>query len=176
VLRNVELPNLSERKLDIINHAQYAGVSRVYLQTKTRFWEARGLNGFAFTSDAVEIWQPSWSQPGPRGLLMTYARPGEAERISNMKESERISSTLGQLNSFFPGLKENFEGGASKCWVEDEWSRGAWSFVGVRDFINATGAEARIHFAGEHLSTWSSWIQGALQSGLRAVKEINEAA
>jgi monoamine oxidase len=34
----------------------------------------------------------------------------------------------------------------------------------------------RIHFAGEHLSAASSWMQGALQSGLRAVKEINDAA
>ncbi len=176
VLRSVELPNLSERRLDIIHHTEYAGVSRVYLQTKTRFWEDKGLNGFAFTNDAVEIWQPSWSQPGPRGLLMTYARPGEAERISGMKEGERISSTLAQLDSYFPGLKEKFEGGATKCWVEDEWSRGAWSYVSVRDFVNSGSADGRIHFAGEHLSNWSSWIQGALSSGLRAVKEINEAA
>jgi monoamine oxidase len=175
VLRNIELPNLSERRLDVIKHAEYAGVSRVYLQTKNRFWEDKGLSGFAFTSDAVEIWQPTWSQPGPRGILMTYARPGAAERISSMQESDRINSTLAQLESFFPGLKEKFEGGATKCWIEDEWSRGAWSYVGVRDFINP-GGEGRIHFAGEHLSTWSSWIQGALSSGLRAVKEIDEAA
>ena len=176
VLRSIELPSLSERKLDIIKHAEYAGVSRVYLQSKTRFWEEKGLNGFAFTNDAVEIWQPSWSQPGPRGLLMTYARPGEAERISGMKEGDRITSTLTQLDSFFPGLKEKFEGGASKCWVEDEWSRGAWSYVGAREFVNSGGADGTIHFAGEHLSNWSSWIQGALSSGLGAVKEINEAA
>jgi monoamine oxidase len=39
-----------------------------------------------------------------------------------------------------------------------------------------SSAEGRIHFAGEHLSPWSSWIQGALDSGLRAVKEISAAA
>jgi monoamine oxidase len=35
--------------------------------------------------------------------------------------------------------------------------------------------EGRVHFAGEHLSPWFSWIQGALESALRAVKEIHEA-
>ena len=176
-LRRVELPtNFSDRKRDIIQKLQYDSVSRVYLQSKKRFWEEKGLSGFAFTNEAVEIWQPTWSQPGPRGILMTYARPGEAERIASLKESERISSTLTQLDGIFPGLRENFEGGTSKVWMEDEWARGAWSFVGLRDFVTASQAEGRIHFAGEHLSPFFSWMQGALQSGLRAVKEINEAA
>ena len=151
-------------------------MSRVYLQSKKRFWEAKGLNGFALTSNQVEIWQPTWNQPGPRGILMTYARPGEAEAIARLKEPERIATVLGQLDGIFPGLRENFEGGASKAWVDDEWARGAWAFVGFRELLMATKPEGRIHFAGEHLSTMASWMQGALESGLRAVKEINEAA
>ena len=176
VLRNIQLPStFPERKVSIIKNLQYAQVSRVYLQAKKRSWEEKGLNGFAITGDAVEIWQPTWNQPGPRGILMTYNRPGQAERISGMKEADRISSTLNQLGQWFPGLPENFERGATKCWVEDEWARGAWAFVGPRDFIPASSPTNRIHFAGEHLSTWSSWMQGALQSGLRAVKEMDEA-
>lgn len=175
VLRNIELPSLSARKLEIIKSTRYDAVSRVYLQTKNRFWEDKGLNGFAFTSGAIEIWQPTWSQPGPRGILMTYARPGEAERITSLKENERISTTLRELDSMFDGLRENFERGATKCWMEDEWSRGAWAFVGLSDFFTASSREGRIHFAGEHLSPWFSWMQGALSSGLRAVKEIDEA-
>jgi monoamine oxidase len=175
VLRNVELPSsFSQRKLDIIKKLEYANVSRVYLQAKKRSWEEKGLNGFALTNDAVEIWQPTWNQPGPRGILMTYNRPGQAERIAAMKESERINSTLTQLGQWFPGLQENFERGVSWCWNEQEWSRGAWSFVGPRDIVAASSAEGRIHFAGEHLSRWASWMQGALDSGAQAVKQINE--
>jgi len=177
VLRNLELPaDFSERRRGIIKNLEYASVSRVYLQAKKRSWEEKGLNGFALTSEAVEIWQPTWNQPGARGILMTYNRPGQAERIAEMKESERISSTLTQMGSWFPGLTENFERGATKCWVEDEWARGAWSFVLPKDFETASSPAGRIHFAGEHLSPWPSWMQGALASGLRAVKEINEAA
>jgi len=176
VLRNVEMPGLSERKLDAIKRAHYVAVARVYLQTRNRFWEEKGLNGFAFTRSAVEVWHTTWSQNGPRGILMTYARPGEAERITNLKDGERISSTLRELDAMFPGLQANFEGATTKCWLEDEWARGAWCFVGFRDFARSTEPDGRIHFAGEHLSEWSSWMQGALSSGLRAVKEIDEAA
>jgi monoamine oxidase len=176
VLRDIDLPGLSSRKKEIINNTRYDAVSRVYLQTKNRFWEDKGLNGFAFTSGAIEIWQPTWSQPGPRGILMTYARPGEAERITKLKESERIVTTLKQLDSIFDGLRSNFERGATKCWLDDEWSRGAWAFVGFSDFFSASAREGRIHFAGEHLSPWFSWMQGALSSGLRVVKEIEQSA
>jgi monoamine oxidase len=175
VLRNVDLPALSTRKRDAIKRTRYDAVSRVYLQTKNRFWEEQRLNGFAFTRSAIEIWQPTWNQPGPRGILMTYARPGEAERITNLKENERIETTLKQLDEIFPGLRRNFERGATKCWLDDEWSRGAWAFVGFSDFATSIMPEGRIHFAGEHLSPWFSWIQGALSSGLRTVKEIDEA-
>jgi monoamine oxidase len=176
VLRNIELPGLSTRKKEIIKSVNYDAVSRVYLQTRNRFWEEKGLNGFAFTSGAIEIWQPTWSQPGPRGILMTYARPGEAERITRLKESERIGTTLKQLDGIFAGLRENFERGATKCWKDDEWARGAWAYVGLTDFVTASMREGRIHFAGEHLSPWFSWMQGALSSGLRVVKEIEEPA
>ena len=175
VLRDVELPALPDRKRDLIKRVRYDAVARVYLQTKNRFWEEKGLNGFAFTPSAVEIWQPTWNQPGPRGILMTYTRPGEAERITNLKEKDRIETTLQQLDGIFTGLRENFERGATKCWLDDEWSRGAWAFVGFLDYVTAVGPDGRIHFAGEHISAWPSWMQGALSSGLRAVKEIDEA-
>ena len=125
VLRDIELPGVSARKKELIRNTRYDAVSRVYLQTKNRFWEEKGLNGFAFTKSLIEVWQPTWSQPGPRGILMTYARPGEAEKITKLKEKDRIETTLKQLNGIFSGLRESFERGVSKCWMDDEWSRGA---------------------------------------------------
>jgi len=174
VLRRLELPGLSPRKTDLIKRTHYDAVARVYLQTKNRFWETKGLNGFAFTQGAIEIWQPTWSQPGPRGILMTYARPTEADRITKLKETARIAETVDQLDSIFTGLRGNFERGTSKCWLEDEWSRGAWGFVGLLEIAEASAPDGRIFFAGEHLSPWFSWIQGALLTGVRAVKQIDE--
>src|SRR5215207_7332792 len=60
LLRNVELPALSSQKRDVIKNTRYDAVARVYLQTRNRTWEDKGLNGFAFTNGAIEIWQPTW--------------------------------------------------------------------------------------------------------------------
>ncbi|HEU4710627.1 MAG TPA: FAD-dependent oxidoreductase [Pyrinomonadaceae bacterium] len=174
VLRRLDLPALSARKRDLIKQTQYDNVSRVYLQTKTRFWEKKGLNGFAFTKGAIEIWQPTWDQPSVRGILMSYSRPTEADRIASMKEKKRIATTLDLVDPIFNGLRANFERGFTKCWNEDEWSRAAWGFVGLENLLTAPANEGRIYFAGEHLSPLFSWIQGALVSSLNAVKQIEE--
>jgi monoamine oxidase len=36
--------------------------------------------------------------------------------------------------------------------------------------------EGRIHFCGDHTSQSPGWMDGALQSGHRAAKEVNEAS
>ena len=175
VLRNIQFPaNFPENKLKAIKEQRYDAVSRVYVQTKKRSWEELGLNGFALTKEGVEVWQPTWNQPGRRGIVMIYARPGMAEPIAALPESERVTSTVKQLDSLLPGISENFETGTSKCWSEDEWARGAWAFVGLGGLIMFGKPEGRIHFAGEHLSVMPSWMQGALTSSAHAVKQIHE--
>ncbi|HKR21482.1 MAG TPA: FAD-dependent oxidoreductase, partial [Pyrinomonadaceae bacterium] len=174
VLRHLDLPALSSRKRDLIKQTHYDNVSRVYLQTKTRFWEKKRLNGFAFTRGAIEIWQPTWDQPSERGILMSYSRQTEADRIASLKENKRIATTLDLVDPIFNGLRANFERGFSKCWNEDEYSRAAWGFVGFENLLTATANEGRIYFAGEHLSPLYSWIQGALISATNAVRQIDQ--
>ena len=93
--------------------------------------------------------------------LRTTGRSGE---ITKLKEKDRIETTLKQLNGIFSGLRESFERGVSKCWMDDEWSRGAWAFVGLTDFFTASAREGRIHFAGEHLFAMVFVDSGALSS------------
>ena len=34
--------------------------------------------------------------------------------------------------------------------------------------------EGRVHFAGDHTSPWPGWMNGALQSGARAAREVSQ--
>ena len=71
------------------------------------------------------------------------------------------------------------ERAAVYAWDRDPWARGdyAWFRPGqVSAFLPHLAApEGRVHFAGEHTSLYHAWIQGALESGIRAAKEIHEA-
>jgi monoamine oxidase len=79
------------------------------------------------------------------------------------------------MERVFPGARENFEHGVSKCWSEDEWTRGAWAHPNQDQLRQLMQPEGRIHFAGEHISNASSWMHGAFESALRAVYEVNQA-
>jgi len=44
----------------------------------------------------------------------------------------------------------------------------------MKEFMpTAYKPERRIHFAGEHTSTFHGWMQGALESGNRVTKDVN---
>ncbi|MCR3920561.1 FAD-dependent oxidoreductase, partial [Bacillus licheniformis] len=36
--------------------------------------------------------------------------------------------------------------------------------------------EGRVYFAGEHASLTHGWMQGAIESGIRAAYEVNQAS
>lgn len=180
VLKGVEVaPALTPEKRRAIEELWYTSIARISLQTKSRFWEAEGLSGFAHTDlPVMEAWNLSHNSPGSRGMLVAYSSGAPARDIAAMEETKRIASTIDHLEKIFPGLREQCEVGASVCWDEEQWSRGAWSWLkpghAASVLPHISRPEGRIHFAGDHTSSWSSWMQGALESGNRVAAAIND--
>ncbi len=178
VLRRVELaPRFSAEKQRAIDELTYFSVSRVYLQTRTRFWEADGLNGFAITDHPMEIWSPAYGDESPRGILLSYMFEDLARSVAAMNPGERVTWGMEEMGKVFPGLREHCETGTSWCWDEHPWSRGALCLFTPGQFAHFPHIgkpEGRVHFAGEHTSPWPGWMQGAIYSGLRAAREVNE--
>jgi monoamine oxidase len=180
VLRRLELaPRFSTEKQRAIDELTHFSVSRVYLQTRTRFWEAGGLNGFASTDHPMEIWSPAYGEESPRGILMAYTYEDLARRVAAMKPDERVKFGIDEMGKVFPGLGEHCETGTSWCWDEHPWSRAALCLFTPGNFAHfphIVKPEGRVHFAGEHTSPWPGWMQGAIYSGIRAAREVNEGA
>lgn len=181
VLRRIAVsPRFSAEKHKVIEQLPYYSVARVCLQSRKKFWIEQGLTGEAYGDLAMgSLREISFGQPGPRGILQNYADGPQARRICAMNEQDRISFVLEETEKVLPGIRENFEGGISKCWDEDEWERGAssWYKPGQMEefWPHVARPEGRVHFAGDHTSPWIRWMQGALFSGIRAAREVNEA-
>ncbi len=182
VLRQIEVtPRFSADKRRAIEELPYISVTRVFLQSRSRFWVQEGLGGFAATDlPILNTGHVTLAQPGTRGILESFTTGPRAREVSAMKESERVDFTLEQMEKVYPGMRENFEGGSSICWDAERWSRGAsiWFKPGqMTSLLPHIGRpEGRVHFAGEHASRWPGTMQGALASGVRAAREINERA
>ena len=173
ILTGIEVsPPFSTAKRQTLEKLTYESASRVFLQCRERFWEQQNLNGFGVTDQPAEIWASSFGQPGVAGILQSYTRGNVSLRLTRQTEKERISATLDVMERVFPGARESLERGVSKCWSEDKWTRGAWAHTDEKQLKQLAQPEGRIHFAGEHISTQPSWMQGALESGERAAREI----
>ncbi len=181
VLKHVEVsPPFSPAKRSAIDQLLYTSVARVYLQSRTRFWIDEGVTGFANVDlPIMRVLEHPMSEPGTRGILEAYMSGAQGRRATAMTESERIRFTLEQMEKVHPGIRENFEGGISKCWDEDQWARGAftWFKPGQMSSLvpHIARPEGRVHFAGEHTSAWTASMEGALESGVRAAREVNVA-
>ncbi len=82
-----------------------------------------------------------------------------------------------RLAEIHPQVTREFEVGASHMWHDDEFAGGAFALFdpGQQTLLyeDIIAPEGRIYFAGEHASLTHAWIQGAIESGLRAVSQIH---
>jgi monoamine oxidase len=182
VQKNIEVaPAFSLEKQRAIEQLPYLSASKIFLQSRQRFWVNDGLSGFATTDLPIsQVWDATYKQPGMRGILQAFPISLHSRRVTGMSEKERVDFTLEQVETIYPGMRENFEGGVTKCWDEDQWARGASSYYKPGQFgsllPHVARPEGRIHFAGEHTSVWiDGWMQGALESGNRVAREIQAA-
>jgi monoamine oxidase len=179
VLRSIEVsPAFSEGKQRAIRELQYNSVTRVYVQSQTRSWIGEGLSGFVTTDLPIgTVWDCAEGQPGARGILECYASGDRARRLASLSEPQRIRMVRESLEKVFPGTI--YEKSASVAWDADPLARGAFAWF-KRDQMSEllphiARREGRVFFAGEHTSPWFGWMQGALESGNRAAREVHNA-
>jgi monoamine oxidase len=177
-LREIEIrPRLSKEKEQAISRLSYYPVTRFLLQSRTRFWRSGDLNGSARTDRATEVWDETYDQTtSPRGILGASigGRPGRA--VLEMTADDSLKFGIGLVADAFPAIRSEFEKGFAQRWALDPWSRGAFPVFKPGEMSTLmpimAGPENGIHFAGEHTSSWTGWMEGALQSGERAAREV----
>ena len=65
------------------------------------------------------------------------------------------------------------------AWPEQPWVRGSFGDLpvgGAWMIAEWTRPEDRIHFAGDFTTLKSGWVEGAIESGLRAARQIDPEA
>ncbi len=171
-------PALSAAKTEAMGGGfRYQSATRVFVRFRTRFWEDEGLNGWGTTDWPEELWHPTWDLPGPEGILLTYVRGTRADELDVLDETARVDRVLSHWERFLPGASSHVASGTSHSWQRDSWSRAAWAEPTPAQDRELAGElampEGPIHFAGEHISGARGWMNGAIESGLRAAAEIH---
>ena len=186
VLRDVEILErpFSRPKQKAIRELNYNASTKILFQTRSRFWEREDgiVGGTTITELPIRrICYPSHSDPDDaRGtLLASYTWGQDALRWGALDEEQMIEQALEDVAQIHPSIRTEFEVGAAYAWYDDPYARGGMCLFEpgqeTRLQPDIVRPEGRIHFAGEHTSLYQAWIQGALESGIRAATEINQA-
>lgn len=156
----------------------YTSVTRVYLQTNGRPWEETGFGISAYTDlPSMTLVNSTYDQPGTASILHSYMTGANARAAAKRDEPGRAQAALADTEKLFPGMRKSYVRSASIAWDDEEWSRGAFAWFRPGQMFELPrhleqGVD-RLVFAGEHMSSYPGWMQGALESGLRAATEVD---
>jgi monoamine oxidase len=184
VLRHVDvLKPFTREKQRAIRQLNYSASTKILFQVAERVWEADdGIFGGATVTD-LPIRRLNYPTPDPttsRGVLLaSYTWSQDAARWGAMDPETRLEEALDDVLQIHPRVREVYEVGASHAWYNDRWASGAFALFAPEQQTQLQAdiirPEGRVYFAGEHCSLHHAWIQGALESGIRAAREIHEA-
>lgn len=194
VLRRIQIQGLHGSKSirDTIQGLGYQSATKVLVNCKQRFWELQdGIYGGASLSDSLArmTFYPSDNadkkdkaiSKGPGVLLGSYTWGATARRLGVLCQTERGQLVVDRIKRFHPTIEDHLDRDSdepytSMAWDQHPYAAGAFSSSYPHDlqmfFPGASQPAGRLFFAGEHLSPYPTWIQGALWSALQAVMQI----
>ena len=167
-------PSLLQRAIDELG---YGTVTKTAIQFAERQWPS----GYATTEGVSQrIYEPTVDQPGAAGVLMSYAggdggralgehvRGGahERDRIRHARRA-RNHGGIDAAGSRGPGRREPRYGGSYAVYRPGQ----------VTAFWEVLRRPCgRVWLCGEHVATWTGYLEGAVESGERVADEIRDAS
>ena len=150
--------------------------TKIFLQTKTRFWENEGITG-GFSKTNLPVGQIHYCRHDgttEKGLLLVYTWKSEALMFGSVHKDTALREAIEQVATIHPQIKEQYESGLVHAWYNQPNTQGAYEILKPIQFQNVQFLRRPMHnvyFAGEGISTAPGWIQGALESALKSAYE-----
>lgn len=192
ILRNIYMTPLKE---NIVNQAikelNYTDATKVFMLFKHRFWEDLDIQtGISLTDlcnthvyyPTDHYFQNKMDPDEPGVLIACYNLALEATKLGALDEKmiiEIMTRNLEEIHGLPEGTLAPLVLDYKIChWNSEDWLGGALTFFQPgqkRIFLEPlTRAQydGHMYFAGEHVSTTHGWIQGSIESSLRASNRI----
>lgn len=146
------------------------------------FWRADGLSGQVIdTRGPITIGFDNSPPDGSPGVLMGFLEADHARALGRMTEAERRGAVLDALARHFGPKAHSPTGYVERRWDEEEWTRGCYGANHPPGCLTRYGEAIRrpvglVHWASAETAThWVNYMDGAVESGQRAAREVLEA-
>jgi monoamine oxidase len=166
-------------KVQSINTLLMGASCKTQLQFTRRKWYDVGCNseirlpavGFDTT------WDVTRGQPGTAGVLNFFAGGTQAFRAGEMDDNALALLLMKEASPLIPGLDALWNGLMIKnAWQLNPWSYGSYSTYQPGYQTTVLGIErepeGHCYFAGEHTASQNGFLNSAVQTGMRAAREV----
>jgi monoamine oxidase len=180
-------PDFPSKYYQAIEEVWYGPSTKIMIQTKERFWHPTIKGGFSKTN--LPIGQlhyptaPKTGQPPTKGILLVYTWKSEALLFGALSKDGAIKEAIRQIKEIHSDIDDYVDKdtdgksiGFVEAWYDEPTAQGAYVLLKPRQYRNIEQLMyypfCNLFFAGEGISFASGWIQGALESGLRAAYQF----
>jgi monoamine oxidase len=173
-------PAWGRDRQDALRRQRWTAVTRIVLTVERRFWDPAESVVLASTVRPTARWMVGPAADGERDVLIGYVMGATARELSDLTPDGRAAWARAEAARLFPEWPGEASAEAwSYCWDRDPFAGGGYPWPapgddGLPDVLAAP--EGRVHFAGEQTTHRYGWLQGAMESGLRAAHEVHAAA
>ncbi|MGQ0812803.1 MAG: flavin monoamine oxidase family protein [Nitrospiraceae bacterium] len=170
-------PPLPPEQIAAITKLKYGRVTKTLLQFDRRFWRTRN-RPLAYGTDLPmgAVWDGNEEQGARPGILCLMAGGSASVATQKLLETAGAAGLIRWLN-WLGKARKKLLSVHTVSWEHDPWVQGGYAVFGpdynpaLRPWL--ARSHGRILFAGEHTSLrWQGYMNGAVESGLRAAAEI----
>jgi monoamine oxidase len=171
-LRSVTFePALPAPLATAIGELGYGTVTKTALQYPQRTWP----DGYATTTQRSQrVYESTVDQSGEPGVLMAYTGGDGGRTLAQVDEAARMAAVAADLQVMY-GLDSPL-GGFSRAWSNEPRFGGSYAAYGPGQVVAHWNVLRQpcgsIHLAGEHVATWTGYLEGAVESGQRVAAAI----
>ncbi|XP_069103415.1 amine oxidase [flavin-containing]-like isoform X2 [Argopecten irradians] len=177
-------PPLPCLRNQLIQRVPMGSVIKTFVYYNTPFWREKGYCGSSAIVDNDEIIGFSMDDVKPGNTndlpaIMGFILADKARTLCKLTKDERKQRICQLYSKVFQSPEAlhpvHYE---EKNWMEEQWSGGCYTVMMPPGFLTKFGREirkpvGRCYFAGTETATqWSGYMEGAVQAGERAAREI----
>lgn len=158
----------------MISSLPYTRASFAYIAAKKPFWREDGLPDTLWTDDPL-IGRVFVLGDDP-AMLKLWTTGAGADMLDRMPADVANRVIVDRIEQMRPSSRGQIEVLRHYSWQKSPYARGIYHHIGTgmaRALAGTTQlGRPRLHFAGEHLAVESSGMEGALESGERAARQV----
>lgn len=175
-------PDLPPTRNQLLQRIPMGSVIKTFLYYKRAFWRENGMCGSAAINDEsslIGFTLDDVKADGSHPALMGFILAEKARKLAELTREERkqqiaqiYSKVFNSEEALYPIHYEE------KDWADDQYAGGCYTAMLPPGFLTIFGKYlrrpiGRLFFAGTETATvWSGYMEGAVQAGERAAREI----